>query len=389
MRMGWVYCPPFFLPFKNKIIMATCYDGMVGISNINCVCDDPNRPSNYNESKSGLFLNQILPMQFAKSVNSCAYGDMWQMSIDSLMQAGTLVEFDIKKSIDARMERTIKNFNGVIGDLAGLNISDYNATKQLMFTRLYFRIMKKGIVTIKRIGLHLNSAINTAITIYDRFGAVIASEPITTVTNKLTWITLATPLVIDTSDYNNTIYYIAYDRLTAKPKADRFHCGCGGKGYTCDDDKPQWNNTTMQDWAKYMMVSVGEVDTVPEIFEYMKCGCRTNNGLFIDISTDCQYNFCPTDTDDIKNNIFYFSLAYAIQKHAALIQIEKIILSNTIDTYLLFNDNDLAALKAQIKSEYDEAIKYLADFVTVNSDTFTTCYKCFNPTKFMTSKILV
>lgn len=293
--------------------MATCYDGMVGISNIDCVCDDPNRPLDYNQSRSGLFLSQILPMQFAKAANSCAYGDMWQMSNDSLMQSGSLVEFDIKKNIDARMERTIKNFNGVIGDMAGLNISDYNATKPLMFTRLYFRIMKKGIVTIKRIGLHLNGVINTTITIYDQFGNIMQSEPITTVQNKLTWITLATPLVIDTSDYNNIIYYIAYDRLTAKPKADRFHCGCGGKGYTCDDNKPQWNTNVMSDWAKYMMVSVGEVDTVPEMLDYDKCGCKTNNGLFIDLSTDCQYNFCATDTDDVKNNLFYFSLAYAIQ----------------------------------------------------------------------------
>lgn len=370
--------------------MLDCFKDSVGITNIDCVCDDPARPTDYNVSLSGLYLSQLLPMQFAKAANNCNYGDMWQMSADSIVQGELLVNQQVMQLADANMKKIIAPYRGIVGDINKLDVSDYNVQQTYLYEKLYFRNVRKGKLTIKRIGLHLNQAITTSIGLYDCNANLIQSHSITTVANTVTWITLATPYVIDMSDINNRCLFIAYDRMGAKPKADKFHCGCGGGGFKYDELRPQWNANNAQEWGKFMIAGTGATDNLSMMPNNSTCNAVYNNGMFLDIESDCEFSLCSNATTDYKNNPFYFAIAFLIQRKAAIIQIEKIQLANKIDVYL--NDLPAEQIQAMInkwQSEYETTLQYVKDYILTNATQFTDCYACFNPTGFKTVPIKV
>ena len=369
--------------------ILNCFKNSVGLTNINCVCDDAGRPVDYNVSYSGLYISQLLPMQFAKAASSCNYGDMWQMSCDSLQQAEILVNQEIKMIVDGNTKKVIAPYKGIVGDITRLEVSDYNVTKQYLYEKLFFRTLRKGTLTIKRIGLHLNAAINTNIVLHDCNGTPIASYPIITVANKVEWITLPVPYVVDMSDINKRCLFISYDRMGAKPKTDKYHCGCGGKNYKYNESAPQWNDKNAFEWGKFMIAGSGATDDINN-FDNEACNGTYNNGIFLDIETDCEYSMCSDVEADYKNKPFYFSVAYMIHRKAAVIQIEKIQLSNSISTYL--NDLPQETINTMIEKftmEYNDAKKYVTEYMLTNMSQFTDCYHCYNPTGFRTRNMAV
>lgn len=357
----------------------SCYKDAIGITNVDCACISNDRPTDYNVSKSGLYLSQLMPLPFVDAAKDCSYGDLWDMSCDSINNAELLVNADIEQKLRGKLTQVMPAYTGVIGDTSRLEVVNYNVNGNYIFQKLYFRNLRGGKVVIKKIGLHLNQSITTTIEFRDCNNDLIYSQAATTQANKLTWINLTTPLEINLSDLNSRCLFIVFDRQGSLPKMDKYHCGCGGMSYVYNESKPAWNASTKLVWNNWLMSGTGAINDINELNNVSSCNAIYNNGIFIELTANCQFNMCDENAD-YKGNITYFAIAQLIQHRAAINLIDKITLSNKADLLLNIDSESIAAMKKDYETKYNEILDYIISEVTNNVGSYTDCYNCYNPT---------
>lgn len=346
-----------------------CLEKIVGLSRKDCECFTDDRPDNWNESLSGLYLDELsgLTQKNIETSTDCGEGSIWDIMQKALENGQRTFQTDLLSSVNNRWKSRLPKFEGQIGK------KQFNGSApqidNLMGMRIESNCIKGSCMVLSGIDTFFDTTIAALeVNIY-RSDLPDAIETFTVETeaykrkvNKFaTPYTL--PLYIEGLEefYYSIVYTIP---AGAKPLNTKLACSC--------------NRNKKRPWA--LWVHAGGISTD---------GFTTVSALDDLSTTDYTYGFnltcqifCKKATIicqeghvwDFENDEISLQIAHAIQEIAGVKLINEI-LTRPDSAYFALNEEQLMGLGAQYASSYEDRIKYLSINIEPGNND---CFVCNN-----------
>lgn len=357
----------------NDCVNLSCFDDIIGLSEIDCECFSPN---NYSLSKSCLFLDKAEGMQLRQidALKDCSNeGDLWLLMDAARTKAIKRFVADTQARMGEKYELSRSLFSGYIGK---------NQVKQL---RTYFTTyagvrwrtaqIVGGFAKIKAINTIFQTTGTIQLDIYNSMNEHLYSMMLDTEAGKMHRNILATPIVLPLwdgrTDFLDYVFIYSYNALN-KPYDNRLSC-CG-RTYNFDCKHPYWKNKSnkLEGWADWMMV--GEIETSTLDFSCLDCVCGDYmNGLQFetDVYCDTTKQFC-FDEPNIQD-VQFMSVAFAIQHAAAQYLCIDLITSDKLNFYTMIDREQLEAVRQLHENKYVELLNTIIENADLKN---TDCFKC-------------
>lgn len=244
-------------------VLKNCWDNIVGFTRSeNCVYDY-DRPSDYNVSLSGLYLDELkgMNLQFIEDTGQ----ELWVKLSNAYENAVRAFKIDVMSEILKNHKPRYENFIGNIGSQRFTRNLALN--KQYAGIRMYCNDIKGAFFTLKAIGVLMDKSETFNIDIYDNLSETpIDTIEVTSIANQLNITNLATPLELQLSDANwdNLEYFFLYERGTKQPKDNKPTCGCGGVHWCFKPEHPCFadSKATKDRWRQYAMIGGIQGDNI-------------------------------------------------------------------------------------------------------------------------------
>lgn len=343
-----------------------CLNNIIGISESTCECLADGRPTDYNVSASGLYLDRLdyFNPEVVKSGDDCARGGYWDRCAQAIEDAKTAYKSDLMRCIGAQYKPRINALDVQLGS-AGFKQTQ-NLSKAYAGMRIMPYQIKSGYILIKKIGVIVNQSVPVTVKIFsnvDNGTLIYESSPINATGNVLTWAAPAQPIELPMWSYQtNVSYYVVLEMNgTFQPKDNKKDCGCGGvqrpylsyldfEGVVGDDttNVNGWSNTT------------------------------SINGIVVDVQVKCKASdlICsderPLDFSDDGDAI---GMAAAIRFWAAAKLYEEVLSSTNIDRITLLNREEMVNYVKYWQGEYMNWVTYICSNFSIESG-ITGCYLC-------------
>jgi hypothetical protein len=345
-----------------------CLDNIIGLSETTCPCFDDNKPSDYNESKSGIYLDQLdgFNIELAGAADDCARDGIWARMERAVRNA----KFDYKNNllgcIGTNFKPRIEPLSIQLGQSTfkgSANITNNYAGVKIMPLQI-----KGGVIIIKQIGVLVNASVPVTVKVFSNVHdnntnstLVFQSPPINATADTLTWATLSTPLELPMWSYSANIrYWVVYDLDgTYQPKNNKGGCGCAGV------QKP---------YLRWMDIAGAKGDDAnnPESFnstEYF-------NGIVLDVQIKCKASeiICNSEKElDFEDDGYAMNIAYAIRFRAAAKLYEEILNTGVINRYMLLNREYVEAKIKEWNGEYMNWVNYLCANTNLSTNDCLVC----------------
>lgn len=312
---------------------TTCFDGVVGLASCACPCIEELAPTGWDAANSGLYVNDLLPLDMAEGSDRCNDPqNPWNLLSNSLEQAKIMLANDVKAGLMKRNQLTRKPFTGMIGEKASRNA--LTLSKPYAGVRIMANKVKGGYYRLTSIGGVFAATGTVSVQIYDRFNAAIGS-PISISTTAGQWAETACnvklPLWVDGAEYAQ--YFLLYSvNQNNIPRAIKPYCPPCNRGTTppiFSVEAPHYQKgwTGALGWANWIMVGGFEADNITD-FDLLADEVFTSeytNGLTItgELYCDPITSVCLSELN--YSDPVALSLAHALRYMAAIIAAEKII----------------------------------------------------------------
>ncbi|MCA9497107.1 MAG: hypothetical protein KC589_09250 [Nanoarchaeota archaeon] len=340
-----------------------CLDNIIGLSQTDCACYDDQKPSDFDTSNSGLYLDQLegLELSIINADADCGDGNIWEKMESAIRNAKINLRTDLLASIGTGARNKRKPFSGIIGQkqyrtflndtlvYAGLRITDCD--------------IKGGEFTIKNIHTLLDGSATFDIEIWNNIDDVpLKTFQVNSVAN--TWTEndvlseeLTFPLY--TEDADKLEYYILYKPNGLKGAENKLDCGCSRK----------------PDYMKWFNIQGIKVNDPTIDGSFFSDGYA--HGLRIDVQINCNnaHVICGGDDQelDFDNDPIARVLAYAIRYKAGEILIEDILASGQINRYTMLDKERLWGKRNHYRSEFSQRIMYLTQEIDLSVND---CFAC-------------
>lgn len=342
-----------------------CLDNIIKLSRTTCECFDANKPLDFNEGQSEIYLDELegLSLDGLNGTENCEQGNLWELMQKARTNATLQFKADLLACIGNNFKNKRNNFSGVIGDTA------FNATlpfsHEIMGLSLRPYEIVGGYFDLKKIGLMFNVTKTLTISIFSNkdFDNPIASYNMDTAANALQWVTLATPLRLPLwhNDYSILEYYIVYSTDgSILPKNNKTDCGCGRSVAV-----------TFKNWMLVNGIR-GHVGTHYANFQTTK----EMQGLVIDGSFTCETSrlICSDEYPlDFTNDDRAMQMAYAVRFKAGQMLVQSILDSPNINRFTLLGREALYGKRNSYEKKYNDWISYLCENTEI---TNTDCLVC-------------
>lgn len=369
-----------------------CFEYIVGLSRTDCPCLEDNKPADAGESASGYYLDEgpFLNMEQVKNAATCP--EFW----DWMSRARDLAVQDYKRDvlscIRSNADYARQPLSAVIGDKEESN-------KLLTMGKTYHGLTVEtahvvgGTMTIKRIGLKVNTTGAIDVEVYSREG-LLNTYTVNTTADSVSWLTLSTPLELEmnTEGSENPRYWFLWQPTTQRAYNVRLHCGCSHGGW-----KPYWDakapyyesrvNRDGFEWTKWVMAAGTKGDTIGTREDWATT--NETQGVLIDATFRCDASttICFEDPD-------YTDPIQAEQARAVLVRswwylLGFIRMSSNPSFWTLLNLEGIAEAQQKTEAEYRERVQYVCDEfskeenINLNGD----CLKCKDQWGFSHSTI--
>lgn len=343
----------------------------------------------YSESKSGLYITDLLPEEEIAGLATCDQ-TLWAL----MSKARSVAISEFKAALNATMGQRYKvkypTFKGFVGEDKG---SDrLTTTKAIAGLRIRTAGLRSGYLRITRIMAMFQQTGTIQITIYK--GRLIDESTgemelevaapafnITTVANgrSITTINLDLPLLGDFSQEQDYLITYQYDSGN-KPVLNKLTCGCGGwkpirnasmyKPHSVD----RFGSALMGAWHNFIMIGGWEGDitsgttTAPDqTSEYL-------NGLCLEIEAGCDMSkgLCGM-VESFGANPYAMSVATAIQRKAAEYLVRKRLASSLPNRNTAVNREGLEKEAKTWAADFAEIVEYLSSNMP---ETSNDCLQC-------------
>lgn len=159
----------------------TCLSGVIGLANCACPCFEDTAPDDYNESESGLYITDLVPMEMVGDSDKCSDpSNPWNMVERARERGKNLVMKDVRAGIMKRNQPTRKPFSGMIGERSSRGVRSLSGTYAGI--RIWSPNNRGGKMHITRIGGVFDAVGSISVQIYDRFNQTHGTAVVLTTT---------------------------------------------------------------------------------------------------------------------------------------------------------------------------------------------------------------
>lgn len=356
----------------------SCYSNIIGVTSKDCEClDNENRPEDYNVSNSGLFLDDLEPLNQLQGLESCD-SDLWKIATGAIDQATRLFIGDTNALILKNFKLTRQDFSGGIGE--GKARTFISSSRRYLGIRAAVATVRSAFMKVRGIGVLLDTDAAFNVMVYNNLNELIDVFPVTAVANKHT----ITPIELDLPLYNkysNPLeYFFVYDRLSlpvgTKIRENKVDCGCGRFKPVFDLENPYYygHQRGKNSWANWAMFGGVQKDT---LIDFDDCGVgafSTIYGLTLEVKFGCkiQQTLCDGELD-FDSNPLALAMAMAIRYKASALLAESMLISGKFSRYLTVSGDDLNDSRLEWIAAYNEHVSYL---ISAISEETSDCISC-------------
>lgn len=355
--------------------MEDCLTNIIKLSRTECDCFEENKPSDYNEGQSEIYLDELeginLQMVGGASTN-CDEDGIWNLMAWAREEAAKIFKADLLSCINANYTNRRPVFSGLLGQSTfngNLSLSESKAGINVSFPQI-----KGGMMTVKRIGLAVNASSAITVDVYSNDPdqtTPIASYTINSTANTLTYATLSSPLELPmwSANVNRLEYYFVYSRVGFQPKNGKGDCGCGGT-------PPLWKNWVSVKGIRGNNTSYSTFSSDKYI-----------NGILLDVDFRCQTGrlICSDEEPlDFENDGWAMQIGYANRWKAGELLMQKMLDSPELNRYTMMDRERVYGMRNHARKTYNDFIAYLCD----NKEISTGCLVCKPNPNFAMGEIL-
>ena len=236
--------------------MYECYDKIIGLSETDCDCTATDRPTDYNVSNSGLFLDELASVSSLVALAKCdkTVWDLLQKAV-----SGGLKQFvaDSNALLGKKYRLKRKAVSGqVLGQIKAKDV--YQPSKNYGVVTISCSPVRGGFMRLKNIGGVFEAAGTISVELRDNVNGLLNTFTLNTIADK--HVTTPVDLMLPTySKYMQPLeYFLVYQFGNAnRPKDTEISCGCGGWTPSFNRDNPHYKNVgghKSAPWADYVMV---------------------------------------------------------------------------------------------------------------------------------------
>ena len=369
--------------------LESCLEYVVGLSQTACDCWDTDKPVDFNTSLSGLYVSDIVPIEFSQSAADCERGGVWDLM--QLARATAIKTFlaDLPANLTLRNENRFNNFKGFAGSarfnsslvtltpgsFLGLTIKPYN--------------IKGGKIILNAVELALDNITPPLSVDVAVYSSIDLTTPIATTTvnltasNTLTSANFATPVVIDcgntdadgyTSNDPDLEFYVVYElplnaRYVNNPIIEAKTACCGrAKSVSGRDSYP---------WLSYMELSGVESETVANLYSAPRKTTTAANGLRLKIDAYCDGLgwLCGVSYDPTGSNYPEYArgISYCLQQLIGAELCKLIRSTGNINSMIVWSKERLMGMENHFRKNYMETALWVAANYPPN---LVDCYVC-------------
>ena len=344
-------------------IDISCYNNVIGLTSTDCDCFIENRPDDYNTSKSGLYITDLIDLKIIEALVSCTNGSIWNLLTNKRKQA-------ISDFIGDTNALLINNFtkrreNGSFGVGQKKANSVRNLSSLFAGVRMFPARINSGIAKITNIGTIFEKEGTITLKIYNNLDEKIGDDIVlnTSAGNyNDNEVNIELPLY---SKYGAVEYYFVFMHdENNRPMENKIGCGCDGFDPSFNKDYPYTRDRYLggNAWATWAMFGGFEVDDISSFDDLSDYAHNYLNGLYFDVEFRCKLNevLCK-DALDFESNPLAISMAQAIKFKAAEFLATELVKLNEPNFQSLINKDELKQNISIWAGKYNEMVTYIAE----------------------------
>lgn len=355
-----------------------CFDKIIKLSRTTCECFDDNKPTDYDEGQSEVYVDELEGMNLTglQGAENCEEGNIWDIMVKARANAELQLKADLLSYISDSYSPRRPNYSGLLGQVQftqTLNYTDAIAGQKVFG----FGSIVGGYMKIKRIGLMMSTTSSVTVKVYNNDQnqtTAIAQYTINSSANALAFATLSTPLELPLWSSNGVLleYYFVYDLIgTYYPKNNKADCGCGGSQ----------NRVTFKNWVRVAGIKGSAIGSTTDTEEL--------NGIVLDAEFNCDQSrlICSDEYPlNFTNNGIAMQMAYAARFKTGALIIDEILSTPNINRYTMMDREALYGKRNFYRKSYQDYIPYLGGKLEVQNND---CLMCSPSDQMMKGKILV
>lgn len=357
-----------------------CYENIIGLSQTECTCYESGKPEDFDTSLSGLYLDELEPLNNIEGFDDCQAGNIWELMEKARSQAVRTFIADTNALLLRHYKLLRHNWKGTIGE----GVAKENDTLSTTYAgmRVNCAPIRSGSMIIKKIGTLFTTTGTITVKVYNGLNTLVATRTLNTTANvhnvnDIEDITL--DLAVDYS--RSTDYFFVYTVGSMVPRANRVSCGCGSfKGYL-NTQKPTYYDTSKKGtngWGNWVMVGGHTCD---DLESFHLAGITASNyihGLTLEVEFRCNLGdtLCQ-DTPDFDADPLALSMAFAIRYKAADVLAESLLLSDRLSRVNMINKEMLSDKRKEWTQKYIEHVNYIVEHANVEKSECLTCDSIF------------
>lgn len=337
----------------------SCLDTLIGLSSRDCNCTSGSRPSGYNTSATGYYLDDYeygVPMSDAGVASTdCGESSVWDVYSTARSNAIRDVKVDIQQALTSERDSNVINWRGTIAKAEATSYLSNTSGTAGMQVRPKYRL-KDATLVVKAIWLGLDTTKSVALNVSSNDGSFTGSSVSLNATAG-TWVRNALETNIELPLYSiartDVKYNFTFDLDGAKVYQNRISC--------CSP--PQWMNHL-------------EVGGVIESGDFSDTTLYANSygyGVVLEAYFSCNKLDWICDLEEMNGLDFRDYLGRVIQFKAAIKLIDKITNSGNVNYYTLLGADQLQERKAMLSHMYAEYITWIAQNFP---DNISSCWGC-------------
>lgn len=338
-----------------------CLDQLVGVSDADCPCFEDGRPSGYDESKSNLFIGDLVDLRMMDAANSCEDGTVWDMGAKALRKASTNFQGNLLQCFADKHEAR----RSYIGHLA-----EITHTQQRKPSGVWAGIkivphpdITSGEIEIMRLGTVFSTTGTGTVTVlvYDQ-AELLQTITLDTSANDLHQNNLSPRITLPfrRDGIGHQAFYLLYEAGEAPiPRNNELICSCnsGVKNHIAQ-------------WAEVSGVQGDDTDVRSE----WNLDDQYAFGLVPDVTFRCVGTDAICEGElDFASNPNAMTIAQHIQFAAAANLIGQILRSPDPNVFTLHSSDELTALRKEYQGEANARLAGLCKTMHPGS-----CFKCKN-----------